>query len=254
MGQQSIHESALRQFDTFLQSRRERLCSVVSGMPRIMWYTVALGALINMIFLWLFDLKLGNHLLLGGLVSFFMATMVRLIAILDNPFRGEVGVSPEAFQLAYQQMLQDYSRRAVFRLKPVLGPGSCQERRLSGASADFGDGVGKTLRVDRLRQDRRARNLLLDALNGAVVAVRRDEDYRHVEHLAEPPSHFDALAAAFKTHINHDDVRPSGHGQRVRLSGVGGQVAVVEADRVHGCFEIVGDEELVFNDQGASAQ
>ena len=68
MGQQSIHESTLRQFDTFLQSRRERLYSVVSGMPRIMWYTVALGALINMIFLWLFDLKLGNHLLLGGLV------------------------------------------------------------------------------------------------------------------------------------------------------------------------------------------
>ena len=107
MGQQSIHESTLRQFDTFLQSRRERLYSVVSGMPRIRWYTVALGALINMIFLWLFDLKLGNHLLLGGLVSFFMATMLRLIAILDNPFRGEVGVSPEAFQLAYQQMLQD---------------------------------------------------------------------------------------------------------------------------------------------------
>ena len=37
MGQQSIHESTLRQFDTCLQSRRERLYSVVSGMPRIMW-------------------------------------------------------------------------------------------------------------------------------------------------------------------------------------------------------------------------
>ena len=95
MGQQSIHESTLRQFDTCLQSRRERLYSVVSGMPRIRWYTVALGALINMIFLWLFDLKLGNHLLLGGLVSFFMATMVRLIAT----FRGEVGVSPEALPI-----------------------------------------------------------------------------------------------------------------------------------------------------------
>lgn len=107
MGQQSIHEAALRQFDTFLQSRRERLYSVVSGMPRVMWYTVALGALINMILLWLFDLRFGNHLLLGGLISFFTATMICLIAILDNPFRGEIGVSPEAFELAYQQMLKD---------------------------------------------------------------------------------------------------------------------------------------------------
>jgi hypothetical protein len=106
-GQEAIHATALRQFDNFLESRRERLYSVTSGMPRVMWYTVALGALINMILLWLFDLKLGNHLLLGGLISFFMATMICLIAILDNPFRGEVGVSPEAFELVYRQIIQD---------------------------------------------------------------------------------------------------------------------------------------------------
>jgi hypothetical protein len=76
-------------------------------MPRVMWYTVALGALINMIFIWLLDLKLANHLLLGGLISFFTATMICLIAILDDPFRGEVGVSPEAFQLVYEQIVTD---------------------------------------------------------------------------------------------------------------------------------------------------
>ena len=42
-------------------------------MPHVMWYTVALGALISMIFLWLFDLRVSTHLLLGGLVSFFTA-------------------------------------------------------------------------------------------------------------------------------------------------------------------------------------
>jgi hypothetical protein len=100
-------EATLRQFDMFLESRRERLYSVTSGMPRVMWYTVALGALVNMIFLWLFDLRIGTHLLLGALVSFFTATMICLIAILDRPFKGEIGVSPEAFQLVYQQMMQD---------------------------------------------------------------------------------------------------------------------------------------------------
>jgi hypothetical protein len=33
--------------------------------------------------------------------------MICLIAILDRPFKGEIGVSPEAFQLVYQQMMQD---------------------------------------------------------------------------------------------------------------------------------------------------
>jgi hypothetical protein len=36
-------------------------------------------------------------------------TLICLIALLDNPYRGddEVSVSPRAFELAYQQMLQD---------------------------------------------------------------------------------------------------------------------------------------------------
>ncbi|HET7446844.1 MAG TPA: hypothetical protein VFJ49_02835 [Methyloceanibacter sp.] len=106
-GQDAIHQTALKQFNSFIEARRARLYRVSSGMPRVMWYTVALGALVNMIFLWLFDLRVSTHLLLGGLVSFFTATMIYLIAILDTPFRGEIGVSPEALQLVYQQMKDD---------------------------------------------------------------------------------------------------------------------------------------------------
>ena len=57
-----------------------------------------------MIFFWLFDLRVSTHLLLGGLVSFFTATMIYVIAILDTAFRGEIGVSPEALQVVYRQI------------------------------------------------------------------------------------------------------------------------------------------------------
>jgi hypothetical protein len=63
--------------------------------------------LINMIFFWLFDLRVSTHLLLGGLVSFFTTTMIYVIAIFDTPSRGEIGVSPEALQMVYRQMQQD---------------------------------------------------------------------------------------------------------------------------------------------------
>jgi hypothetical protein len=33
--------------------------------------------------------------------------MIYAITILDTPFRGEIGVSPEALQLVYRQMQQD---------------------------------------------------------------------------------------------------------------------------------------------------
>jgi hypothetical protein len=106
-GQEALHAATLRQFDTFLQARLDRLYSVLSGMPSALWYTVALGAVLNFIFLWLFDLSRGNHLLLGGLISFFTGTLICLIALMDNPYRGDVSVSPQAFELAYEQMFQN---------------------------------------------------------------------------------------------------------------------------------------------------
>jgi hypothetical protein len=84
-----------------------RIYSVTAGIPVIMWYTVAVGALLNMVLIWLFDLRLGTHLLLGGLISFFTGTTISLIVLMDNPLRGEVGVSPQAFERIYQQMMTE---------------------------------------------------------------------------------------------------------------------------------------------------
>ena len=106
-GQEALHDAALRQFNEFFEDRRLRIYSVTAGIPVIMWYTVAVGALLNMVLIWLFDLRLSTHLLLGGLISFFTGTMISLIVLMDNPFRGEVGVSPQAFELIYQQMMTE---------------------------------------------------------------------------------------------------------------------------------------------------
>jgi hypothetical protein len=104
--QEILHETALRQFNTFYEYRRMRLYSVNSGIPAILWYTVAVGAFINLFLIWLFDLPFHAHWILGGIISFYLATMISVIALLDHPLRGELGVSPEAFQLIYDQVMR----------------------------------------------------------------------------------------------------------------------------------------------------
>jgi hypothetical protein len=37
---------------------------------------------------------------------FFLATLISLIALMDHPFRGEMSVSPTAFQLVYDQVMK----------------------------------------------------------------------------------------------------------------------------------------------------
>jgi hypothetical protein len=96
----------LRLFNTFYEDRRARIYSLTSGIPAILWYTVAVGALINMILLWLFDLHPRAHCVTwGGLISFYLGTIISVIALMDHPYRGELGLSPDAFQLIYHQVM-----------------------------------------------------------------------------------------------------------------------------------------------------
>jgi hypothetical protein len=104
--QELLHENTLRQFNTFYELRRARIYSLTSGIPTILWYTVAVGALINMILIWLFDLHRYAHWAMGGLISFYLGTIISAIALMDHPYRGELGLSPDSFQLIYHQVMQ----------------------------------------------------------------------------------------------------------------------------------------------------
>jgi len=54
----------------------------------------------------LFDMELHVHLILGGIFSLFLGMMIFLIAAMDHPFRGEVSVSPDAFQSIYNSLMR----------------------------------------------------------------------------------------------------------------------------------------------------
>jgi hypothetical protein len=84
-----------------------RLFSVNTAIPPVMWYVVILGAVINIAMVWLFDMKFITHLLLGGLLSAYLGTMIFLIAAMDHPFRGEVAVTPEPFEALYKHMVEE---------------------------------------------------------------------------------------------------------------------------------------------------
>jgi hypothetical protein len=73
----------------------------------VMWYVLLVGAFVNIAMVWLFDMKLITHLLLGGLLASYLGTMIFLIAAMDNPFRGEISVDPEAFESLYRQMVEE---------------------------------------------------------------------------------------------------------------------------------------------------
>jgi hypothetical protein len=52
-----------------------------------------------MILIWLFDLRRHAQWIMGGLISFYLGTIISVIALMDHPYRGALGLSPDAFQI-----------------------------------------------------------------------------------------------------------------------------------------------------------
>jgi len=117
-GQEILRAECYRQFNAFSEARRQRLNSVTTGIPAILWWVVIIGAGVNILLIWMLEMKLLPHLILSGVISFYLATLIALIAAMDNPFRGEVSVSPDAYEAVYKTDMQHHLPPATTPSQP----------------------------------------------------------------------------------------------------------------------------------------
>ena len=102
-----VHADAYAQFNVLVERRRGRLDSVNAGLPGPLWAMVLIGALISIAMTWFFDTASKSmHMWMTILLSALLGLMIFLVAILDNPYRGSVSVSPEALERVYDQIMK----------------------------------------------------------------------------------------------------------------------------------------------------
>jgi hypothetical protein len=102
-----IFAETLRQFNNLVEFRRARLTAINTGLPPVMWWVVAIGAVLNMILIWMMDMEVHVHVMLTTVLSLLLASVIFLVITMDHPFRGEVSVGPDAFERVYQTLMQD---------------------------------------------------------------------------------------------------------------------------------------------------
>ena len=101
-----LQEQSLKALDEINTARQERLTGVTTSINGVLWYVVIIGAFVNIILIWLLDMRFTLHLILGGLISFFLGVVIFLIAAMDRPLQGAVRVSPAAYQRTYDLVMQ----------------------------------------------------------------------------------------------------------------------------------------------------
>lgn len=105
--QKLLHAETLRAYNQLILARRMRLDAVKSGLPGVMWSVIVLGAFIGLSASFFFrvqDVRL--HLIEVLLLAIFIGLIIFMILALDRPFRGDLGISPDSYQLIYDQLMK----------------------------------------------------------------------------------------------------------------------------------------------------
>jgi hypothetical protein len=101
-----LQSQMLQNFNALQESRQRRLAGVNTRIPGILWYVVAIGAATNIILIWMLRMKFITHMILGGIVAFFLGVVIFLVASMDNPMRGEISVDSSSYQTVYDALMQ----------------------------------------------------------------------------------------------------------------------------------------------------
>ena len=101
-----VHEHVLLSWDHPRELRRQRMYAVSTGLPNILWYVVLMGAVLTIVFVYLFDLRFLNIVFLGGILSFFIATVIGVILVLDRPLQGPRAVTPQPFEMMLERAMK----------------------------------------------------------------------------------------------------------------------------------------------------
>ena len=104
--EKALHAEAWRAYNHVVEARRARLDEVTTGLPGVMWLVVLLGAAISLsasFFFHVEDVRLQRILI--TLLATFIASVIFVMLALDHPFRGDLGISAESYQLIHDHLM-----------------------------------------------------------------------------------------------------------------------------------------------------
>lgn len=106
-GQKLLHGETLRAYNLMIQSRRLRLDAVGTGLPKVMWTVIVVGAFISLSASFFFRVEDARlHILEVLLLAVFVGLVIFMILSLDRPFRGDLGIGAEPYHLVYDQLMK----------------------------------------------------------------------------------------------------------------------------------------------------
>jgi hypothetical protein len=101
------HGETLHALNEAINATRLRVDSIGTGLPGVLWLIVVAGAFISLSASFFFkveDVRL--HIIEVVLLAVFIGLVIFMILALDRPFRGDLGIRSDPYQLVYDQLMK----------------------------------------------------------------------------------------------------------------------------------------------------
>jgi len=106
-GQKILHAENLRTYNQMIEARRMRLDAVQTALPGLLWTVIFVGAGLGVGASCFFRVKDPRlHMTLVVLLTVFFAMVIFVVFAFDRPFRGDMGLESEPYQLVYDQLMK----------------------------------------------------------------------------------------------------------------------------------------------------
>lgn len=106
-GQRVLHAETLAAYNRALQARRLRVDAVGTGLSGVMWVVIIVGAVISISSCYFFRVEDARlHGILVVLLSVLIGLVICMTVVMNHPFRGDLGLSADPYQLVYDQLMK----------------------------------------------------------------------------------------------------------------------------------------------------
>jgi hypothetical protein len=106
-GQKILHAETLRAYNHFILLRNQRLDAVDTGLPGILWLVIIAGAFVSVTSAFFYRIESFRlHATMVVLLSLFIALVIFVIFALDRPFRGDLAITAESYQLIHDLLMK----------------------------------------------------------------------------------------------------------------------------------------------------
>ena len=106
-GQKLLHGETIRAYSQMIEARRLRLDAVLTGLPGVLWFIIVIGALVSLSSTFFFQVEDARlQRIQVVLLAIFIGLIIFIIFALDRPFRGDLGLQPDPYQLIYDQLMK----------------------------------------------------------------------------------------------------------------------------------------------------